>query len=86
MNNIEFLTEVAYQERIHNMLHGEEHGKAYTEALRIAARNVHVKGIFKDATFNEHGLAEGGPFTKPTHVWKMTRVENTSPALERAQL
>jgi hypothetical protein len=72
MNNIEFLRRVAYEEQIHNSLHGAKHGKAYTDALRIAARSAHVEGIFDDATFDKYGLATGGPFAKQ------------SPAMEQA--
>jgi len=86
MNNLEFIAKVAYQERIHRELHGDEHAKPYMEVLRTAAQCAHVKGIFDDATFNEYGLAEGGPFTKPAFVWKMVKVDNESPAVERAIL
>jgi len=63
MNNVEFVTKVAYEESIHRSLHGAKHAEPYLDALRIAARSCHVEGIFDDATFNEHGLAIGGPFT-----------------------
>lgn len=62
MNNLEFISKVAYQERIHRELHGVEHGKPYLKVLRKAAEIGHVKGIFDDVTFNEYGLAKGGPF------------------------
>lgn len=66
MSNLEFLKEVVYQERIHRELHGVEHARAYTRALRVAARTVsHGKeGAFNDATFDMYGLAQGGPFVK----------------------
>jgi len=72
MSNVEFVNKVAYEERIHRSLHGSKHAEPYLDALRVAATSCHVEGIFDEATFNEHGLAIGGPFT--------------SPALERAIL
>lgn len=65
MSNVEVVNRVAYEERIQRELHGVEHAKPYLMALRIAARSCHVEGIFDDVTFNEYGLAEGGPFTNP---------------------
>jgi hypothetical protein len=65
MSNIEVVNRVAYEERIHRELHGTEHAVPYLKALRIAAKTCHVEGIFDDVTFNEHGLAIGGPFTNP---------------------
>jgi len=65
MSNLEFVKKVAYEERIHRQLHGVEHAIPYLDALRVAATSCHVEGIFDDATFNEHGLAIGGPFTSP---------------------
>ena len=52
MSNLEFISEVAKQERIHRMLHGVEHGKPYLEVLRKASEIGHVEGIFDDVTFN----------------------------------
>lgn len=62
MNNVEFVKEIAYQERMHRSLHGERAAKQYTDALRKAASLVHVDGVFKDVTFNKYGLPVGGPF------------------------
>lgn len=62
MNNLKFISKVAYQERIHRSLHGVEHAKPYLKVLRKAAEVGHVEGIFDNVTFNEYGLATGGPF------------------------
>lgn len=62
MNNLKLIREVAYQERIHRELHGVEHAKPYLDVLRKAASVAHVEGVFDDVTFNDYGLAEGGPF------------------------
>lgn len=64
MSNVEFISKVAYEERIHRSLHGVEHAKPYLEVLRRAAQVARTKGVFDDVTFNEYGLAEGGPFVK----------------------
>lgn len=66
MNNLEFLKEVVYQERIHRELHGKAHAEAYMRVLRIAAKEVayEVENAFKDATFDMYGLAQGGPFVE----------------------
>ena len=64
MTNVEFVARAAYEERIHRSLHGEKHAKPYLEVLRKAASVAKTEGIFDNATFNEHGLAEGGPFVK----------------------
>ena len=64
MNNLTFIREVAYQERIHRELHGVEASKAYLTVLRKAASVADVDGIFDEVTFNDYGLAEGGPFVK----------------------
>lgn len=64
MNNLRFIRKVAYQERIHRELHGVDHAKPYLEVLRKAASVADVEGVFDDVTFNEYGLAEGGPFVK----------------------
>ena len=37
MSNLEFISKVAYQERIHRSLHGVEHAKPYLAVLRKAA-------------------------------------------------
>ncbi len=64
MSNLEFIAKVAYEERIHRSLHGVKHAEPYLEVLRRAAQVGHTDGAFDDVTFNKHGLAEGGPFTK----------------------
>ena len=64
MSNLEFISKVAYQERIHRSLHGVEHAKPYLAVLRKAATVAATEGIFDDVTFNEHGLATGGPFER----------------------
>jgi len=64
MNNLQLIREVAYQERIHRELHGVEASKAYLRVLRKAASVADVEGVFADVTFNDYGLAEGGPFVK----------------------
>lgn len=64
MNNLKFIREVAYQERIHRELHGIEHAKPYLKVLRKAASVADVEGVFADVTFNDYGLAEGGPFVE----------------------
>ena len=64
MNNLRFIREVAYQERIHRELHGVEHAKPYLDVLRKAATVGESEGVFADVTFNKYGLAEGGPFVK----------------------
>ena len=64
MNNLRFIREVAYQERIHRELHGVEHAKPYLDVLRKAAAVGEREGVFADVTFNKYGLAEGGPFVK----------------------
>jgi len=74
MNNIEFIRKVAYEERVHRELHGTEHARAYLEVLRKAASMMHVADAFEGVTFNEYGLAVGGPF------------ESIRPAMERANL
>lgn len=64
MNNLELIKEVAYQERIHREIHGVEGAKPYLNALRKAASVGTIKGVFDGVTFNEYGLAEGGPFAE----------------------
>ena len=62
MSNLEFISKVAYEERIHRSLHGVKHAEPYLAVLRKAATVAKTEGIFDDVTFNKHGLAEGGPF------------------------
>ena len=64
MSNVEFISKVAYEERIHRSLHGVEHAKPYLAVLRKAAQVARNEGVFDDVTFNKYGLAEGGPFVK----------------------
>ena len=64
MTNGEFIKKVAYHESVYRHLHGEEAARPYTEVLRKAASLAHVEGAFEDVTFNEYGLAEGGPFSR----------------------
>ena len=64
MNNIDFIKEVAYQESIHRSLHGQKHARPYLKVLSKTASMMHIKDAFKDVTFNQHGLAEGGPFDR----------------------
>lgn len=64
MNNLEFISKVAYNERVHRELHGAEHAEPYLRVLRIAAKVGTAIGVFDDVTFNEYELAEGGPFVE----------------------
>ena len=64
MNNIEFVQKAANEERVHRELHGAAAALPYLRVLEKAVRMIEVDGAFKDATFNKHGLAEGGPFVK----------------------
>ena len=64
MSNLEFIAKVAYEERIHRSLHGVEHAIPYLKVLRRAAAVAQKEGIFDEVTFNEYGLAEGGPFVE----------------------
>ena len=64
MSNVQFIAKVANEERVHRMLHGAAHAEPYLEVLRRAAQVAATDGVFDDVTFNEYGLAEGGPFVK----------------------
>ena len=64
MSNLELIAKVAYEERIHRSLHGVEHAIPYLKVLRRAAAVAQKEGIFDEVTFNEYGLAEGGPFVE----------------------
>ena len=62
MSNIEFVQKAANEERVHRELHGAAAALPYLRVLEKAVRMLKIEDAFEDATFNKHGLAEGGPF------------------------